>query len=337
MSATPPSPNHPASLILPSLLGTLVNWLLYGVLVVQVYLYDFYFSTDRLAFKYLVYTVFLIETIQTIFTGADLGYWLAAGFGDYPRLAKPFLSVFDTPVLSSIVSCIVQVFFCYRIWILKKSLLWLCIIIGTISFIQMVGGMACRISVHVLGDIGKAHEKGVVAFAYLWLLGDAVADLMIAFTMSYFLIRTRQGPHEYSSHILSRVLRLTVETNIVSSTIAISSIVLYAAAPGKTYYFGPTAVIGKIYSNTLLVMFNNRIGLRDVSQKAIPSDTSFPSRRWGQSSVPVQYNPGSESFELSAFKNESTADVKASGQPEPGIMDIRPSFASQSGMEAPSV
>ncbi|KAI0063768.1 hypothetical protein BV25DRAFT_1914852 [Artomyces pyxidatus] len=132
MSAPSPALHNPASLIVPILLGNLFNWCLYGILVVQVYLYDFYFSSDRLIFRYLVYTVFLIETVQTALTGADLCYWLAAGFGDYPRLAKPFLSVFDTPIMSSLISFIIQTFFCYRIWILKNSLWWLCILIDTL-------------------------------------------------------------------------------------------------------------------------------------------------------------------------------------------------------------
>ncbi|KAI0063787.1 hypothetical protein BV25DRAFT_361461 [Artomyces pyxidatus] len=291
----------------------------------QVYLYDFYFSSDRLAFKCLVYTVFFIETVQTIFSGADLCYRLAAGFGDYSRLEKPFLSAFDMLILSSFVSFLVQAFFCYRIWILKKSLWWLCILIDTISLVQMACGMACGVFIHILGDIGKVHEKTVTILEYLWILGDALADIMIAFAMSYFVMSTRQRVHESSSHILSRVLRLTVETNIVSSSIAISGIVFYAAAPDKTYYFGPLAIIRKIYSNTLLATFTNRLALRDVLQKADTSDTLFPSRRWGQTAVPFQYNPESKSFELSMFKDESTADTKESGQFETGVIDIAPS------------
>jgi hypothetical protein len=59
--------------------------------------------------------VFLLETVQTALSGADLYYWFAVGFGKLDHLFSPFLSFLDVPIMGSFVALIVQFFFVYRI------------------------------------------------------------------------------------------------------------------------------------------------------------------------------------------------------------------------------
>ncbi|KAI9451315.1 hypothetical protein BJY52DRAFT_1353063 [Lactarius psammicola] len=47
------------------------------------------------------------------------------------------------------------------------------------------------------------------------------------------------------------------------ASLAITTLVLYAAFPNELYYMYITKIIGKVYSNTLLVSFNNRIYFRE--------------------------------------------------------------------------
>ena len=80
--------------------------------------------------SYIVYTVFLLETVQTALSGADLYYWFAAGFGDMNHLDRSFLSAFDVPFIESLVSAIVQFFYAYRVWVLSnRKSRWFCLLI----------------------------------------------------------------------------------------------------------------------------------------------------------------------------------------------------------------
>jgi hypothetical protein len=79
-----------------------------------------------------VYSVFLLETLQTALSGADLYYWFVSGYGNIDHLTSPYASSFDVPIMGSVVSLSVQFFFVYRIWVLaggKKGSWWLCILI----------------------------------------------------------------------------------------------------------------------------------------------------------------------------------------------------------------
>jgi hypothetical protein len=83
---------------------------------------------------FIVYGLFLIETLQTALSGADLYYWFASGFGNMDHLLDPYLSSFDVPIIGSIVSGIVQYFFVYRVWVLSgRKSWWLCVIISVVS------------------------------------------------------------------------------------------------------------------------------------------------------------------------------------------------------------
>ena len=84
---------------------------------------------------FVVYSIFLIETVETAFTGADLYHWFAADFGNYTNLNTLFTPFSELQISSSVVSLIVRLFFAYRILVLyKKRSRWLCIIICLVVF-----------------------------------------------------------------------------------------------------------------------------------------------------------------------------------------------------------
>jgi len=234
------------------------NWALYGVLCVQTYVYSYNFPDDRRAIKFLAYFVFLIETVQTALTGGDIYYWFIAGFGDLDRLRNSRFSAIDSPTIDAFISLIVQGFFCYRIWTMNKRMWWLCLIIAILSVAQATGAAWGGVKSATLGRYAV-----IKAALYLWLITSAVVDVLIAVAMTLLLRRTRGNDGRISNYVFPRVVRLTVETNALTATVAIVSFVLYVAFPNEIYYTCPTGVIGKLYSNTLLVTLNNRIYFRD--------------------------------------------------------------------------
>jgi hypothetical protein len=83
-----------------------------------------------------VYTVFLLETVQTALTGADAYQWFGSGYGDLNRLTSPLLSAIDIPIVESIVSAMVQFFYAYRVWILSNKSWWFSSLICLVGRLQ---------------------------------------------------------------------------------------------------------------------------------------------------------------------------------------------------------
>jgi hypothetical protein len=84
------------------------------------------------------YFVFLLETVQTALTGADLYRWFITGFGNLDSLKDPNFFPIDSPTVDAIISLIVQGFYCYRIWTLRKQLWWLSVIIAIVRMCPRV-------------------------------------------------------------------------------------------------------------------------------------------------------------------------------------------------------
>jgi len=212
-----------------------------------------------------VYSVFLAETLQTALTGADLYYWFVSGFGNMDHLAAPYVSEFDVPIIGSIVSFTVQLFFVYRIWVLsgRSSRSWfLCLIIGLCSTVDTVAAFYGGIYTRVHEKFPNGRVLKILALT--WLGGNTLSDILIAGSMLFCLGRRRGGASSYfSDHALSRIITLTVETNVLTTTVGIVSLLMVAIFPDKTWFTCPTAILGKLYSNTLLVSLNNRISIRE--------------------------------------------------------------------------
>ncbi|KAH9039081.1 hypothetical protein EDB85DRAFT_2141333 [Lactarius pseudohatsudake] len=256
-----PVPLDIAEITAPLMLGVLWNWTLYGVLMVQTYVYSYNFPGDRTLLKLLVYSVFLVETVQTALTGADLYYWFVSGFGNLGHLTV-HLSGFDVPIIGSVVSLTVQVFFVYRIWVLSGRSSWfLCLTICLSSIVATVA--ACYGGVYAISHHEFVNRRITKILALIWLSGNASADILIAGSLLFHLGRRRREGGHFSDHALSKVIRLTIETNVLTSTVGIVVLLVVVIFPDKIWYFCPLAVLGKLYSNTLLVSLNNRISIRE--------------------------------------------------------------------------
>ncbi|KAH9032007.1 hypothetical protein EDB85DRAFT_2237929 [Lactarius pseudohatsudake] len=239
----------------PLLFGCLFNWTLYGTLCVQIYVYSYNFPKDPRSLKLLAYFIFVLETVQTALTGADLYYWFVTGFGNVERLGNSHFTPVDVPIMTGVSSLAVQGYFCYRIWVLMNRRSWICWVVGVNAVIQAGAEMWLSITSLMV-------QKFVVTKTglYLWSISSAIADILIAVAMTLLL---RRASGKFSNFVLIRVIRLTVETNTLTASVAVTTLVLYVAFPNELYYVYTAFILGKLYSNTLLVSLNNRIYFRE--------------------------------------------------------------------------
>ncbi|KAH9969366.1 hypothetical protein BGW80DRAFT_1334492 [Lactifluus volemus] len=205
------------------LFGALFNWCLFGVLVVQLYVYSYNFPEDNKVFKLLVYGICFLETLQTALTGADLYY-----------------CPFDVPIIESVVSLCVQFFFSYRIWVLSmKQTWWLSLVICLFSVVEAVAAFTGGIYAHIHGRFASIARTTLLPGCPLkCLLTPCHADmayrehdgrLLIAAAMLFY---RRERDCYNGDHILRRVVRLTIETNIMTGNHrGTVSLVLIAAFP----------------------------------------------------------------------------------------------------------
>ncbi|KAJ6490938.1 hypothetical protein C8R45DRAFT_1137870 [Mycena sanguinolenta] len=229
---------------------------------IRVYLYHENFQHDGARMKLLVYGLFLLDVTQTAMVTADAFHWFVYGFGNLILVDQTFLNSWDAPVLDSVISLIVQSFYCWRIYILRKGLL-IPLAILLVSLTQFAAGIATGIKEHELGQLSLL-TQGDASSETVWLAGGAVADVAIAAVLSWTLLRERSYCLPPNRTIISRLTRHIVETNALTAGVAVIALILFWAAPpaAAASVAIPIAILGKLYTNCLLALFNNRVNHR---------------------------------------------------------------------------
>ncbi|KZP34747.1 hypothetical protein FIBSPDRAFT_915860 [Athelia psychrophila] len=112
----------------------------------------------------------------------------------------------------------------------------------------------------VLGELGK------------WIVFDAsmainvfgvASDLFLSITLCFLLHRSRSGVKRTDTMINVLIL-FTMNTGLLTSLCAVASLVSILAAPTTFIYIAFFFNIGRMYSNTLLVVLNARDSIRKI-------------------------------------------------------------------------
>ncbi|KAH7929132.1 hypothetical protein BV22DRAFT_1081427 [Leucogyrophana mollusca] len=243
-----------AYLVGPQVMGLFFNWGLLGVLSVQTVVYHVSFPHDTVAVKTLVYGIYVVEFVQTVLVTHDAFHWLVYSWGNLEGLEAINLSWFDVPVMAGCISTAVQLFFCWRIRVLGNMKV-LPLIIAMFSVTQGISAITSGFMVLKIGTFAEINK--ILPVTTVWLVGSAIADVLIAGTMTYLLI-TLKSPFPRTDRVVNRLIRLIVETGILTATCAILDLVLFIVFQHNNLHTCPATTLAKLYSNTLLVIFNNR-------------------------------------------------------------------------------
>ncbi|KDR70735.1 hypothetical protein GALMADRAFT_159844 [Galerina marginata CBS 339.88] len=276
-NALPPIPPDITRTAGPLLIGYLMNWGLFGVLSTQVYFYYLAFPKDMRRTKVLVYGLYLFEMAQTIMLTHAGFATFATGFGDLNAINHIGLIWFAVPIMDSLVTptavaFVVQAFYAYRIAIFSQSRLMPAVIL-LFGFLQLGGGLATGYfgarAIHFNGFLGR---KTFICTA-LWNGGGAICDIIIAASMTYFLSKSKTD-WKPTKNIIQRLIRLIIETGTLTAAMAIVNLALSVLPGGPTYFQTTSSMLGKMYSNTMMVVLNSRARIGNV--KEISTGTLSP-------------------------------------------------------------
>ncbi|KAH9929272.1 uncharacterized protein B0H18DRAFT_863736, partial [Fomitopsis serialis] len=236
-------------------LGSQLNWFFFGVLSVQMYMYHQAKYKDNTFIRSVVWFMYLFEVLQTVLLTHDVFHQLAVSFGNMTGLLKPYLVGFELPIQSAIIASITQCFYAWRIYILSSSK-YLPIVIVALSLLQCGGGIAEGVACFVYQTTSATIPFEAKAVA-VWIAGSAACDITITVIMVFYLTRRRSGIQRTDS-MVNKLVQVVVETGLATATMAIVQLCMYLIIRDTTYYLTPASILPKAYSNSLLVLLNNR-------------------------------------------------------------------------------
>ncbi|KAI0260751.1 hypothetical protein BC834DRAFT_831178, partial [Gloeopeniophorella convolvens] len=254
------------------IIGMLLNLILYGFMFMQCFIYLTTYKKDALWIKIFVAYLFLADTVDTAFTAATLYDYLVKHFGEVDYLARASV-LFDTdPAMTGIISCSVQLFFAHRV---KKltGYTWISVIISVMSIASLCGALGSAIAVNWWHDFADFQHFKVVVI--IWLVCASVADVMITSILVWFLRGKRTG-FAATDDIIDRIVRLTIQTGLVTALVAVIDVVLFLATP-KDYHLLFNLPLSKLYTNSLMSNLNARGGWDGSSSGVNTSEGARPS------------------------------------------------------------
>jgi len=297
----------------PPFVGFMLNWGLLGVLFVQVYLYHVLFPADKAYFKVLVYGVFLLDCVQTFLLSSDFFENFIYRWGSGASFYTIGTGWFSFVMLGGIISAIVQLTFCWRLWLLTKSH----VLVGVVLLLttsQLSGSIAGGLHLRVSSTTTSQSE--VNAPLAIWLLGSAVVDVIIAVSMTILLYRSKMngqrfkanvnGQRNLSEPVVNRLIVFFIETGTLTASVAIVTLILFFVSPNTHLHECTAIILAKLYSNTLLAGFNNRALL-----KTVPPTSHLPSMLTPTTFTSVSFNDTATAEAGEACLDRSPQEGKA--------------------------
>ncbi|KAK7455826.1 hypothetical protein VKT23_010860 [Stygiomarasmius scandens] len=177
-----------------------------------------------------------MEFVQTIIVTNDAFHTYASGFGDYEALSSMHLNWFSVPVMSGL------------------------------AFTATVAGLLTGVYAKKAGEITNLHQVSISVAIGIYCGFSALCDVFIAICMTYILSKNAKNSFRKTKLLLTRLIRITIETGSITAIVASLTLILVISFPDQTYYTTPSLIIPKLYANTLLVILNSRfriVGGRD--------------------------------------------------------------------------
>ncbi|PBK86500.1 hypothetical protein ARMGADRAFT_1086347 [Armillaria gallica] len=239
----------------PLIVASLLHWGLFGTLSVQLYLYYLAFPKDRKFTKYLVYGIYVVEFVQTILVSHDIFATFGYGFGNIEALTEVHFNWLIVPIMSAAAAGVGQGFYAYRIFILSRSRTVPAFVV-CLSLTSSMGAIITGVYSFQTNDITKLNNRKTSIV--IWCGASALCDVVIAICMTYYLTR-RNTSFQQTQILVTKLIRLTIETGSVTAVVALLSLILFFVLPGQTFYSTPVFIMPKLYANTVYMVLNSRI------------------------------------------------------------------------------
>ncbi|KAL4253441.1 hypothetical protein ABKN59_002070 [Abortiporus biennis] len=237
----------------PGLIGTMLNVMLYGIMVAQTVMFFNTYDKDRFFIKTLVVVLFVADTINCVFDIAWIYNILINHFNDLDALATADWVFATDPAMVGIIATIVQLFFAWRVKVLTKHN-WVVLLIFLTSLCSMLGGIGTAIAISIVPEF--IHFQKFEVIVIIWLIGAAICDSSITIALTLYLRKHKTG-FQGTDTLLNKLIRLTVQNGAICAVWAIIDLIVYLASP-TGLHLAFNFPLAKLYTNSLMSTLNSR-------------------------------------------------------------------------------
>jgi len=240
-------------------IGILISIFLYGIYVVQAFIYSQADSKDKLWLKCLVVFVGILETAHTFCICFFLYHLTVTNYGVEATIAEASLALDFAATLSTWVGAVIQAFFAYRVKVLSGRLL-IPVISWGLSLFRAALGVVIGVTIF------RSRSLIVYTAKYDWLnitvfSVSATIDVLNTTSICYCLFKCRSA-FARSSKMVDKIILYSIETGLITCLTALAMLGCAVAMPNNLIYIGVLTPYTKLFSNSFMASLNARQALR---------------------------------------------------------------------------
>ncbi|KAF9043839.1 hypothetical protein BDZ89DRAFT_1008806 [Hymenopellis radicata] len=238
----------------PMFLGLLINAVLYGIMIAQIYFFFATYKHDELWLKSFVVLIFVLDTANTVFDFTYLYECFVNHYGDVTYIAKATWIFATDPALTGIITTLVQLFFAWRIRVLTAKN-WLAITTVFLSILALAGALATA------AEEGDIHPEYAQLHKFkepiiVWLGCGCACDILIT-TLLVWHLRGKKTGFEHTDYVVDKIIRMTVQTGLIRSLCAVVDLATFLALNNGVHLIFNLPLC-KLYTNSLMSSLNAR-------------------------------------------------------------------------------
>ncbi|KAJ7176866.1 hypothetical protein C8R46DRAFT_1213438 [Mycena filopes] len=280
----------------PMLIGVMLNVLLMGVVIMQMYIYfTNYNDRDGRWLKSLLAFIFFANLLNTVFSVADLylavvSHFVLAGIDLVQVIlhnhSPPILVFATNPVIGGTVASSVQLFFAWRVhiltgkWYLSASTGLLAMgqlgeivphvsrrseFDGQILVCAVLVGWKCR-EFPSWADFPSNFTSVIIA----WMTTTILVDTTITVILVWYLVCLAADCRLHTDKLVDRIVRLTVQTGLLTSVWALTDLVLFLTLRNASHLIFQIPMV-KLHTASVMSSLNSRGSHRPSPQDSFES------------------------------------------------------------------
>ncbi|KAK7048263.1 hypothetical protein R3P38DRAFT_1856660 [Favolaschia claudopus] len=266
-------------------IGLVVSAILYGVTILQTYLYYRNYPKDNKLLKWMVAILWLLDTAHLVLCTIAVYTVLVLNFNNPSILQRPTWSMNVQTDFNGLIGIIVEIFYARRVWIVSRNI-YLTSIILILSVIHFGLGI-----VFTVGSFQTSRNNfaNLVWITSTGLGSAAAADMLIGISLCYYLSKSRTG-FQRTDNLISTLMKYSLSTGFLTGIIACLVVLTFGIMPDNFVYVAFFWLMGKCYVNSVLAALNSRESLREKAHPQFNSG-SFLNLSGVPSGVPVMRRP----------------------------------------------
>ncbi|KAJ6542009.1 hypothetical protein DFH09DRAFT_1174453 [Mycena vulgaris] len=256
-----------------SFIGFTIATTLYGISVLQAYLYYRNYPADHPALKSTVALLWVLDTLCTIFVAHSLYTYFVLNFGKSPTVDLIIPWSFTTEkLLVTIITFVAQCFYARTIWRISGNI-FLFIIVGVIAVVTFALGIVTTVHLfqNPLATAISARSFQILSGMVQGLA--ALNDVLITICMCIWLYRHKKGSGGWgmgqafgTEKILDTLILYAVSRGVLTAVTQFLFLTLNLALPHATYWMPFHQAVGKLYVNSVFATLNVRNTFADVPE-----------------------------------------------------------------------